>query len=79
MDGRVSWTSERGGVRTVICVEGREVLGGLIVCLNCGQFIDELFTAVELSDFGQVNFGEPVLRRGVLLIGDHAVSQFAFG
>ena len=55
------------------------MLGGLIVCLNCGQFIDELFTAVELSDFGQVNFGEPVLHCGVLLIGDHAVSEFAFG
>jgi hypothetical protein len=39
----------------------RDVLGGLIVGLNRGQFIDELFTAVELSDFGQVNFGEPVL------------------
>jgi hypothetical protein len=55
------------------------VLGGLIVYLNCGQFIDELFTAVELADFGQVNFCEPVLYFGVLFIGDHAVSQFAFG
>ena len=62
----------------MICVEGREVLGGLIVCLNCGQFIDELFTAVEFADFCQVNFGEPVLPCGVLLIGDHAVFQFAF-
>jgi hypothetical protein len=55
------------------------VLGGLIVGLNRGQFIDELFTAVELADFGQVNFGEPVLHYGVVLIGDHAVSQFIFG
>ena len=63
----------------MICVEGREVLGGLIVGLNRGQFIDQLFTAVELADFGQVNFGEPVLQCRVLLIGDHAVSKFAFG
>jgi hypothetical protein len=55
------------------------VLGGLIVCLNRGQFIDELFTAVELANFGQVDFGEPVLHFWVFLIGDHAVSQFAFG
>jgi hypothetical protein len=55
------------------------VLGGLIVGLNRGQFINQLFTAVELADFGQVNFGEPVLHCRVLLIGDHAVSQFAFG
>ena len=58
---------------------GRGELGGLIVDLNRGQFIDQLFTAVELADFGQVNFGEPVLHCRVLLIGDHAVSQFAFG
>ena len=30
---------------------GRGVLGGLIVGLNRGQFIDKLFTAVELADF----------------------------
>jgi hypothetical protein len=60
-------------------VEGREVLGGPIVGLNCGQFISELFAAVELPDFGQVNFGKPVLYFRVLFIGDHAVSQLAFG
>jgi len=53
----------------VICVEGREVLCGLIVCLNCGQFIDEVFTAVEFADFGQVNVGEPVLHFRVFLRG----------
>ena len=58
---------------------GRGVLGGLIVGLNRGQFIDKLFTAVEFAAFRRVNFGEPVLHCGVLLIGDHAVSQFAFG
>ena len=63
----------------MISVGGREVLGGLIVGLNRGQFIDELFTTVELADFGHVNFGEPVLHFGVLLIGHHAVSQFVFG
>ena len=63
----------------MISVVGKEVLGGLIVGLKRGQFFDQLFTAVELADFGQVNFGEPVLHRGALLIGDHAVSQFAFG
>ena len=63
----------------MIRVGGGEVLGGLIVGLNRGQFIDKLFTAVELADFGKVDFGEPVLHFGVLLIGDHAVSQFAFG
>ena len=60
-------------------VEGREVLGGLIVGLDGGQLIDELFAAVELADFGKVNFSEPVLHFGVFLIGDHAVSQLAFG
>jgi hypothetical protein len=55
------------------------VLGGLIVCLNCGQFIDKLFTAVEFADFRKMNFGEPVLHFGVFLIGDRAVAQFAFG
>jgi hypothetical protein len=55
------------------------VLGGLIVGLNPGQFIDKLFTAVEFADFRKMNFGEPVLHFGVFLIGDHAVSQFAFG
>ena len=63
----------------MIHVRGSGVLGGLIVGLNRGQFIYQLFTAVELSDFGQVNFNEPVLDSGVFLIGDHAVSQFAFG
>ena len=53
---------------------GRGVLGGLIVGLNRGQFIDKLFTAVELADFGQVNFGEPVLHFGVFFIGDRAVA-----
>jgi len=48
-------------------VRGGGVLGSLIVALNRGQFIDELFTAVELADFGQVNFGEPVLDSGVSL------------
>ncbi len=60
-------------------VEGREVLGGLVVGLDGGQLINELFAAVELADFGKVNFGEPVLHFGVFLIGDHAVSQLAFG
>ena len=60
-------------------VEGREVLGGLIVGLDGGQFIDELFTAVELGDFRKVNFGESALHFGVPLIGDHAVAQLAFG
>ena len=60
-------------------VEGREVLGGLIVGLNGGQFISELLATVELPDFCEVNFGKPVLHLGVLLIGDHAISQFAFG
>jgi hypothetical protein len=78
MDGRVSWTSERGEFVRRPVFGGKGVLGSLIVGLNRGQFIDELFTAVEFADFGQVNFGEPVLHRGVLLIGDHAVSQFAF-
>ena len=48
-------------------IEGREGLGGLIVGLDGGQFIDELFTAVELADFGQMNFGEPVLHFRVFL------------
>ena len=60
-------------------VEGKEVLGGLIVGLNGGQFISELLATVELPDFCQVNFGKPVLHFGMLLIGDHAISQFAFG
>ena len=54
------------------------MLGGLIVGLNRGQFINQLFTAVELVDFGQVNFGKPVLHCGVLRIGHHTVSQFVF-
>lgn len=58
-------------------VRGRGILGSLIVSLNRGQFIDELFTAVELADFGKVNFGEPVLHFGMFLIRDHAVAQFA--
>ena len=49
-------------------VEGREVLGGLIVGLDGGQFISELFTTVELPDLGQVNFGKPALNFGVLFI-----------
>jgi hypothetical protein len=48
----------------VIRVRGRGVLGGLIVGLNRGQFINQLFTAVEVADFGQMNFGEPVLHIG---------------
>jgi hypothetical protein len=60
-------------------VEVREGLGGLVVGLDGGQLIDELFAAVELADFGKVNFSEPVLPFGVFLIGDHAVSQLAFG
>jgi hypothetical protein len=60
-------------------VEGREVLGGLIVGLDGGQFISELLATVELPDFRQVNFSKPMLHFGVLLIGDHAISQFAFG
>jgi hypothetical protein len=60
-------------------VEPREVLGGLIVSLNGGQFVSELLATVELPDFCQVNFGKPVFHFGVLLIGDHAISQFAFG
>ena len=58
---------------------GREVLGGLIVRLNGGQFISQLLATVELPDFCQVNFGKPVFHFGVLFIGDHAVSQLAFG
>ena len=42
-------------------VERKEVLRGLIVRLNGGQFISELFATVELPDFGEVNFGKPVL------------------
>jgi hypothetical protein len=60
-------------------VEGRELLGGLIVGLKGGHFISELLATVELPDFGQVNFGKPAFYFGVLLIGDHAVSQLAFG
>jgi hypothetical protein len=37
------------------------LVGGLILRLNGGQFIGELFTTVELPDFGEVNFGKPVL------------------
>ena len=55
------------------------VLGGLIVGLNRGQFIDQLFAAAELAYFRKVNFGEPVSHFGVFLIGDHAISRFAFG
>lgn len=51
----------------MISVVGREVLGGLIVGLKRGQFFDQLFTAVELADFGQMNFGEPVLHFRVFL------------
>jgi hypothetical protein len=54
-------------------------LGGLVVGLSGGQFISELFAAVELPDLGYVNFGKPALNFGVLFIGDHAVSQLAFG
>ena len=35
---------------------GRGELGGLIVDLNRGQFIDQLFIAVELANFAQMNF-----------------------
>ena len=55
------------------------MLGGLIVGLNRGQFIDKLLTAVEFADFRKMNFGDPVLQFGVFLIGDRAVAQFAFG
>ena len=51
----------------MISVVGREVLGGLIVGLKRGQFFDQLFTAVELADFCQVNFGEAVLHFGCSL------------
>ena len=51
----------------MISVGGREGLSGLIVGLNRGQFIEQLFTAVELADFGQMNFGEPVLHFRVFL------------
>jgi hypothetical protein len=40
---------------------GTGVLGSVIVGLDRGQFIDQLFTAVELANFGQMNFSEPVL------------------
>ena len=60
-------------------VEGWEVLGGLIVGLDGGQFISELLATVELPDFREVNFGKPVLHLRVLFIGNHAVSQLAFG
>ena len=63
----------------MISIEGREVLGGLIVGLNGGQFISELFATVELPDFCEVNFGKPVFQLRVLFIGDHPVSQLAFG
>src|ERR1700682_3869677 len=56
-----------------------EVLGGLIVRLNVWQFISELFATVELPDFREANFGKPVLQLRVLFIGDHPVSQLAFG
>ena len=39
----------------------------LVVGLNRRQLVDELFTAVELADLGQLNFGEPMLHVGVLL------------
>ena len=60
-------------------VEEREVLGSLIVGLDGGQFISELLATVELPDFREVNFGEPMLHFGVLLIGNHAVSQLPTG
>ena len=56
-----------------------EVLGGLIVRLNGWQCISELFATVELPDFREVNFRKPVLQLRVLFIGDHPVSQLAFG
>ena len=40
-------------------VERREVLGGLIVGLNCGQFLSQLLATVELPDFRKVNFSKP--------------------
>jgi hypothetical protein len=43
-------------IRAAISVFGRDVLGGLIVGLNRGQFIDELFTAAKLPDFRKMNF-----------------------
>ena len=78
MDGRVCWPSESRRVRAVDCFAGED-LGGLIVRLNAGQFISELFATVELPDFGEMNFGKPMLHLRVLFIGDHAVSQLAFG
>jgi hypothetical protein len=39
----------------------------LIVGLNSGQFVEELFTAVELADLGNVNFGR---RRVKPRVGD---------
>src|ERR1700680_3758445 len=60
-------------------LSGRWFLRGLIIGLNGGQFISELLATVELSDFCQVDFGKPMLHFGMLLIGDHAISQFAFG
>ena len=69
----------RQGVVAATRVWVRGLLGGLIVGLNGGQFINELFTAFELAYFRKVNYGEPVSHFGVFLIGDHAISQFAFG
>ncbi len=56
-----------------------EAFRGLVVGLDGGQLITELFAAVKLTYLGQVNFSEPLLNFRILLIGDHAVSQFAFG
>ena len=49
------------------------MLSGLIVGLNCWQFISELLATVELPDFGEVNLGKPVLHLRVVFIGDHSV------
>ena len=78
MDGRVRWPSEPRRVGAVDCFAGED-LGGLIVRLNGGQFISELFATIELPDFGEVNFGKPVLHLRIVFIGDDAVSQLAFG
>jgi hypothetical protein len=48
--GRVSWPSERGKLEQLREVEWKEVLRGLIVRLNGGQFINHLLATVELPD-----------------------------
>src|SRR5260370_37555995 len=64
--GVLTWWEKKG--RAATGVLGRGVLGGLIVGLNRGQFIDELFTAVELAEARRWSF--PRLSSGVLVIHD---------